>query len=334
MTGAARLAALLVLVLPLAAAADGPHRHAAPGAVAPATEPHPRSRRVTMEEMHRLGGVPRGWRFTLPAGDAARGRQLFADLECYTCHAVAGERFPESGRDPREAGPPLTGVGAHHPAEYLGESILDPNAVIVAGPGYTGPDGRSVMPSYADSLTVTQWLDLVAFLRTLTAGEDRAHPVVREVRVGDYRVRVLLGGHADAAPAGHGAAGRGPGGHTSAGHGAGGHGSPGHGAAAPGHGKPAAPAGHLMAFISDADTDEPVPYLSVTARLQGAGGTGLTVKLEPMLGADGFHYGADVTPPRDLRRITLVIGTPSVKVLGPRRFASPVQATIEWAPAR
>jgi mono/diheme cytochrome c family protein len=333
MTGAARLAAVLVLALPLAAAADSPHRHAAPGAAAPATETSPRPRRVTMEEMHRLGGVPRGWRFTLPAGDAARGRQLFADLECYKCHAVAGERFPESDRSPAEVGPPLTGVGAHHPAEYLGESILDPNAVIVAGPGYTGPDGRSVMPSYADTLTVTQWLDLVAYLRTLTAGGDHADPVVREVRAGDYRIRVILGGHAHAAPAGHGAAGHGSGGHPPTGP-AGGHGSTGHGAAAAGHGKAAAPSDHLMAFITDAETDEPVPYLPVTARLHGAAGAGPTVKLEPMLGADGFHYGADVRPPRDLRRITLLIGTPSVKVVGPRRFASPVQATIEWAPAR
>src|SRR2546422_3347053 len=37
------------------------------------------------------------------------------------------------------------------PAEYFAESILSPNAVILDGPGYTGPDGKSIMPSYARS---------------------------------------------------------------------------------------------------------------------------------------------------------------------------------------
>jgi mono/diheme cytochrome c family protein len=45
--------------------------------------------------------------------------------------------------------------------------VINPNAVIVEAPGYTGPDGRSIMPSYADRLTVPELLDLVAYLRTL-----------------------------------------------------------------------------------------------------------------------------------------------------------------------
>jgi len=126
---------------------------------------------VTMEELHRSGGVPRGWRFKLPAGDAARGRRVFADLECYKCHAVAGADFPTAAADPKNAGPELTGMGAYHPAEYFAESVLSPNAVIVKGPGYTSPDGRSIMPGYAESLSVTQLIDLVAYLRSLTAGD-------------------------------------------------------------------------------------------------------------------------------------------------------------------
>jgi mono/diheme cytochrome c family protein len=309
-----RPAGLLILALlaalGLAPGAGGQHRHG-PDAAGPTPGPPEgasRSRRVTMEELHRTGGVPRGWKFSVPAGDAARGRQLFADLECYRCHTVAGERFPESGRDPREVGPPLTGVGAHHPAEYIAESILDPNAVIVAGPGYTGPDGRSIMPSYADSLTLAQWIDLVAYLKSLTGGEAHAAEAVREARVGDYRIRLVFAtGHAPGTPGGA---------HAHA---------PGPGSAGPGR-------GHLMAFITDVETDEPVPYLPVTAVLHGAGGAGPAVRLEPMLGSAGFHYGADVALPRDLRRITLAINPPTVKVLGPRRFASPVKAVIDWAP--
>ncbi|MFQ5883368.1 MAG: copper-binding protein, partial [Candidatus Methylomirabilales bacterium] len=35
-------------------------------------------------------------------------------------------------------------------------------------PAYTGDDGLSIMPDYADTLTLRQWIDLVAYLQTLT----------------------------------------------------------------------------------------------------------------------------------------------------------------------
>jgi len=137
------------------------------------------SRTITMEELHRNGGVPPGWKFTLPAGEPARGRQVFIDLKCSACHAVAGESFAPDGGNPKNAGPELTGMGAHHPAEYFAEAIVNPDAVTLAGPGYTGPDGRSIMPSYADSMSVAQLLDLVAYLKSLTApalpGAGRDH---------------------------------------------------------------------------------------------------------------------------------------------------------------
>jgi len=119
--------------------------------------------RVTMEELHGRGGVPAGWIFIPPPGDAERGRQLFVRLGCFACHVVAGESLPPSSG----LGPDLTGAGEHHPAGYLLESVIKPNAVIVQGPGYTGPDGLSVMPSYAERLSVVELLDLVAYLRSL-----------------------------------------------------------------------------------------------------------------------------------------------------------------------
>ena len=119
--------------------------------------------RITMDALHAAGGVPRGWLFTPPAGDAPRGRAVFARLQCYSCHVVAGEDFPP----PTAPGPELTGMGGHHPAGYLVESVLNPNAVIVEGPGYVGPDGRSTMPDYRDNLTAAELVDLVAYLRSL-----------------------------------------------------------------------------------------------------------------------------------------------------------------------
>ena len=124
----------------------------------------------TMEELHRGGGVPAGWKFTWPDGDAGKGRAVFVRLECYKCHAVAGEAFPAAAADSKRTGPDLTGMGAMHPPEYFAESIINPNAVIVTGPGFTGPDGRSIMPDYRDSLTLAETIDLVAYLRSLSGG--------------------------------------------------------------------------------------------------------------------------------------------------------------------
>jgi mono/diheme cytochrome c family protein len=118
---------------------------------------------MSMEALHAAGGVPEGWRFTPPAGDATKGRAVFERLRCYACHRVAGERFTA----PTGPGPDLSGMGHHHPPGYLLESVLNPNAVVVEGRGYSDARGRSVMPELARDLTVAELLDLVAYLRAL-----------------------------------------------------------------------------------------------------------------------------------------------------------------------
>ena len=45
--------------------------------------------------------------------------------------------------------------------------------MIITEPGYTGQDGLSIMPSYADLLTLQEWIDLVAYLTSLTGGSPR-----------------------------------------------------------------------------------------------------------------------------------------------------------------
>ena len=124
---------------------------------------------VTMSELHGSGGVPKGWRFAPPAGDPARGREAFGRLGCFACHTIAGEHFPPASG----AGPDLTDVGAHHPAGYLLESIINPNAVIVDGPGYTTSDGRSVMPGVGKNVSVAEVIDLLAFLSSLPDGPGK-----------------------------------------------------------------------------------------------------------------------------------------------------------------
>jgi putative copper resistance protein D len=125
---------------------------------------------VTMSELHASGGVPKGWQFAPPAGDPARGREVFRRLGCFACHTIADEHFPPASG----AGPDLTDVGAHHPAGYLLESIINPNAVIVDGPGYTTSDGRSVMPDVGKNVSVEDVIDLVAFLSSGRAGKGHS----------------------------------------------------------------------------------------------------------------------------------------------------------------
>ena len=268
----------------------------APALAARGQEPAGRpSRQITMEELHRHGGVPPGWRFGIPPGDPRAGRDVFVKLECHKCHAVAGETFPGVSKDTAAVGPDLSGMGARHPAEYLAESILDPNAVIVTGPGFTGPDGRSVMPDYRDTFTVAELIDLVAYLKSLTAGGHHAPagpPAAREQDAGSYRVRLEYHAHGTRT-------------------------------------------GHVMVFVTDRQTGEPVPYLPVSVTLHAPQATPRRVPLAPMTGSDGFHYGVDVGVPPATTKVTVSIGRPTMRVMPPvaTRFAAPHELSFDWREA-
>src|ERR671919_274752 len=263
-----------------AMALHGPN-HGAQGAAGPTGAPATPAKGgkggvgIGADELHRAGGVPPGWRFAWPDGDARKGREAFAKLECYQCHEVKGESFPPVAPDPTRRGPALTGMGDHHPAEYFAESILNPNAVIVTGPGHTGPDGLSIMPDYRVRLTYA------------AGGGDHAHQ--------------------------H-------------------HGRPQHQHGQPQSGAGGAPIAHLMVFITDAKRGEPLPYLPVSARIHADGAAPRTLKLAPILGGNGFYYGADITLPATTQKITVAIGKPTLKLMPAvsGRFARDAEVSFEW----
>jgi len=130
-----------------------------------------------MDKHEEHEGNPPGWTFTLPAGgDAAKGRAVFTKLECFSCHEVRGEKFAKPA--PGGAiGPELSSMAGHHTSEFIAESILNPSAVIDKGEGYEAPDGSSKMPSFNDSITVQELVDLVAFIQSLkpAAGAPMSH---------------------------------------------------------------------------------------------------------------------------------------------------------------
>jgi len=116
---------------------------------------------------HGQHGTPEGWKFSWPAGDPKKGREVFTTLECYKCHEVKGEAFA-TPTDRDRVGPELSFMAPLHESEYFAEAIINPSAVIEKGRGYAAPDGTSKMPSFNDSITVQDVVDLVAFLRSLT----------------------------------------------------------------------------------------------------------------------------------------------------------------------
>src|SRR5262249_20060365 len=112
-------------------------------------------------------GDPKNWKFKIPPnGDPVRGRAAFEKFECFACHEVRGEQFPAPSKKD-SLGPELSAMGGHHSAAFLAESIMYPSAWIDGGKGYAAADGSSRMPSLADSMTVQELVDLVAFLKSL-----------------------------------------------------------------------------------------------------------------------------------------------------------------------
>jgi mono/diheme cytochrome c family protein len=276
--------------------------------------------KITPEELHRLGGVPPGWQFRFPDGDPSAGRALFAKLECYQCHTIQGEPFPQASTTTGSSGPELTGMGDHHPVEYFAESILNPNAIIVLGPGYTDADGMSIMPDFRDSMTVAEFVDLLAYLQSLKGGDAHDaeahhdghddHEALLDQVVGDYRIRLMY--HEGKAGGQHHES------HTQRDLGAG----------------PAKAKNHLMAFITDGKSGEPVPYLPVSATIATAQRAPRKVKLRPMMGDQGFHYGADVILPSRPAKVSLSVGPTTMRVMSSAagRFVKPHQVSFDWTP--
>jgi uncharacterized protein involved in high-affinity Fe2+ transport len=87
-----------------------------------------------------------------------------------------------------------------------------------------------------------------------------------------------------------------------------------------------------MAFVLDHVTGQPVPYLPVTATVLAPGAPARTLKLVPMVGGQGFHYGVDVRLPAKTQKIRVSIGRTTMQVMGPAkdRFRKVVTAEFDW----
>ena len=106
---------------------------------------------------------PRNWRFTMPKGDPAKGRAVFEKFECYDCHRIRGETFP----DPTISdAPELSQMGPLHPLEYFTESVLNPDAVVPRN--LRDRNGNSPMSKeHLDRMTLRELIDLSSYLANL-----------------------------------------------------------------------------------------------------------------------------------------------------------------------
>jgi L-cysteine S-thiosulfotransferase len=106
--------------------------------------------------------------FNLPEGDAGNGRNAFVSLECTACHKVRDLDLPA----PQTQGPVMVvlGGGVTRVKSYgeLVTSIINPSHRLARGfpADDTGRGGESPMAVYNDVMTVTQLIDLVAFLQS------------------------------------------------------------------------------------------------------------------------------------------------------------------------
>ncbi len=97
------------------------------------------------------------------AGDVARGAQIFREhpvASCIRCHRVGGEGGA--------VGPILDGIALRKGADYLRQSLVDPQAAIAEG----YPAAVSPMPPFGVLLKPQELEDVLAFLQTLTTEAD------------------------------------------------------------------------------------------------------------------------------------------------------------------
>ncbi|WP_347332395.1 c-type cytochrome [Marinimicrobium locisalis] len=108
---------------------------------------------------------PRG--FSLPEGDVERGEQVFLQYDCLSCHRLQGYDAVVKDRElekPIVLGGTVTKVKTY--AELL-TSVINPSHRLASGyerDQVTGDDGESLMRNYNDVMTVSELIDLVAFL--------------------------------------------------------------------------------------------------------------------------------------------------------------------------
>ena len=120
--------------------------------------------------------------FTLPDGDVERGKATYVKFQCNACHAT--EQIPQLESGAAVAISVVLGGETTRIKSYgeLVTSIINPSHRVSRRKSGDLADasGRSKMISYNDVMTVSQLIDLVAFVQssyTLTPYKNTTYPV-------------------------------------------------------------------------------------------------------------------------------------------------------------
>lgn len=122
--------------------------------------------------------------FSLPAGDSKNGATVFEKLQCNDCHKLKDEPLKSSYLI---ATPIILGSNEGNVITHgeLVTSIINPSHKIAPRhpASFTSENGQSLMHSVNDELTVSELIDLVAFLETKYE--------MKPYRTSDYRLYKL-----------------------------------------------------------------------------------------------------------------------------------------------
>lgn len=108
---------------------------------------------------------PRG--FSLPKGDVAKGALVLAKYQCLACHYINGSD-PEIGINNPELNVHLGGKSTKVKTyAALVTSVINPSHKFASAYpiAITSVEGQSKMKNFNDVMTITELVDLVAFLQ-------------------------------------------------------------------------------------------------------------------------------------------------------------------------
>ena len=106
--------------------------------------------------------------FTLPDGDVERGKAAYIEFQCNTCHV--NEQVPQMDTGAPSAITVTLGGETTRIKSYgeLVTSVINPSHKVArrGSDDMAGDGGESKMVTYNDVMTVTQLIDLVAFVQS------------------------------------------------------------------------------------------------------------------------------------------------------------------------
>lgn len=132
-----------------------------------------------------IGACSQPAEFALPEGDIEQGQALFVSYGCTGCHTVRDLDLPAPGPDAPIRVPLGGGISKLKSYPELVTSVINPSHKLAPRMKTedVSQDGESLMRVYNDTMTVTELVNIVAFLESRYEKIER--PSIRYRRLGE-----------------------------------------------------------------------------------------------------------------------------------------------------